>query len=144
MIATLGWPTLEQRRTDSRLVVMYRIVHSMIDIPANLCLHSAAVSPYVIWSRSAVQTSTDTPSSQRPHDYETGFQYLSPQPRHWTASRQAWPLCTRRTCFYWFLSSTFIRLYSHSASMLLRGPCTFWEEEGLRNCWTVRLEGYVR
>ena len=44
MIATLGWPTLQQRRTDARLVLMYRIVHHLIDIPADLYLHPATVS----------------------------------------------------------------------------------------------------
>ena len=44
MIASLGWPTLQQRHTDSRLVLMYRIVHNLTDIPADLYLHSAAVS----------------------------------------------------------------------------------------------------
>ncbi|MCG8078976.1 MAG: hypothetical protein JAY75_22405, partial [Candidatus Thiodiazotropha taylori] len=44
MIATLGWPTLQQRRTDARLVLMYRIIHNLIDIPASLYLHPANVS----------------------------------------------------------------------------------------------------
>ena len=44
MIATLGWPTLQQRRTDARLILMYRVVTNLIDIPADQFLHRATVS----------------------------------------------------------------------------------------------------
>jgi hypothetical protein len=33
MISDLGWPTLQERRVNAKLVMVYRIVHHLIDIP---------------------------------------------------------------------------------------------------------------
>ena len=33
MIANLGWSTLQQRRTEARLVMVYHITHDLVDIP---------------------------------------------------------------------------------------------------------------
>ena len=33
MIATLGWRSLEQRRTDSRLCLFYKIIHGLVAVP---------------------------------------------------------------------------------------------------------------
>ncbi|MEW8548097.1 MAG: reverse transcriptase family protein, partial [Candidatus Thiodiazotropha sp.] len=44
MINDLGWETLQQRRTQAKLVMMYRITHGLIDIPATQLLHPAALS----------------------------------------------------------------------------------------------------
>ena len=33
MVDSLGWRTLEQRRADTRLVLFYKIVHSLVAIP---------------------------------------------------------------------------------------------------------------
>ena len=61
---------------------------------------------------------------------------LSPIATAQSVSRQAWPLSTRhqRTCFYrfffqYFYSSSHIILYSHSASMLHRGPALFGKKK---------------
>ena len=44
MISDLGWESLQQRRSDSRLVMIYRITHSLIDIPVSLYLHPSSLS----------------------------------------------------------------------------------------------------
>ena len=44
MITTLGWPSLQQRRADAKLVLVYRITHHLVDIPAPVFLHPAAVT----------------------------------------------------------------------------------------------------
>ena len=44
MIATLGWPTLQQRRTDNRLVLTYKIIYNLIEIPAQQFFRPATVS----------------------------------------------------------------------------------------------------
>ena len=44
MIANLGWQPLQQRRTDARLVLMYRITYMLIDIPASMFLHPSTLS----------------------------------------------------------------------------------------------------
>ena len=43
MITNLGWSSLQQRRTEARLVMMYRITHDLVDIPAAQYLHPATV-----------------------------------------------------------------------------------------------------
>ena len=35
MIATLGWPTLEQRRKTFRTIMMYKIVNNLVEIPTD-------------------------------------------------------------------------------------------------------------
>ena len=35
MIATLGWPTLEQRRKTLRTIMMYKIVNNLVEIPTD-------------------------------------------------------------------------------------------------------------
>ena len=42
MIAKLSWPSLQQRRQDARLVMLYRIGHNLVDIPAAMFLHRTA------------------------------------------------------------------------------------------------------
>ena len=44
MIANLGWCPLQQRRNDAKLVMIYRITHSHIDIPADQFLHPVILS----------------------------------------------------------------------------------------------------
>jgi len=44
MIATLGWPTLQQRRADSRCILMYRIIHGQVDIPSSTYLHPSTAT----------------------------------------------------------------------------------------------------
>ena len=44
MITDLRWETLLQRRTQAKLVMMYRITHSLIDIRAPQLLHLAALN----------------------------------------------------------------------------------------------------
>ena len=41
MITNLGWSSLQQRRIEARLVMMYRITHDLVDIPAAQYLHPA-------------------------------------------------------------------------------------------------------
>ena len=43
MITNLGWSSLQQRRIEARLVMMYRITHDLVDIPAAQYLHPATV-----------------------------------------------------------------------------------------------------
>ena len=39
MIGRLQWPSLQQRREHAKLVMVYKISHSLIDIPAVMYLH---------------------------------------------------------------------------------------------------------
>ena len=43
MIANLGLSSLQQRRTEARLVMMYHITHDLVDIPVAQYLHPATV-----------------------------------------------------------------------------------------------------
>jgi hypothetical protein len=38
MLKELKWPTLQQRRTNTKVVMMYRIVHHLIAIPSQMYL----------------------------------------------------------------------------------------------------------
>jgi len=38
MLKELKWPTLQQRRTNTKMVMMYRIVHHLIAIPSQIYL----------------------------------------------------------------------------------------------------------
>ena len=38
IIATLGWPTLAERRIKTRLIMMYKITHALIAIPNNILI----------------------------------------------------------------------------------------------------------
>ena len=44
MVFNLGWETLQQRRTQAKLVMMYRITYVLIDISATTLLHPATHS----------------------------------------------------------------------------------------------------
>ena len=41
MLKELKWPTLQQRRTNTKVVMMYRIVHHLIAIPSQMYLTPA-------------------------------------------------------------------------------------------------------
>ena len=40
MIDTLGWRSLEQRRADARLIMFYKIVHGLAEIPLSSYIHT--------------------------------------------------------------------------------------------------------
>ena len=42
MINTLGWRSLEQRRADARLIMFYKIVHGLVEIPLPSYIHRQA------------------------------------------------------------------------------------------------------
>ena len=44
MISNLGWETLQERRTEAKMVMMYRITHGLIDISATSLRHPATLS----------------------------------------------------------------------------------------------------
>ena len=44
MISDLGWEPLQQRRSDTRLVMIYRITHCLVDITASTYLHPSSLS----------------------------------------------------------------------------------------------------
>ena len=44
MIPDLGWEPLYQRRANFKLVMVYRIMYGLINIPASLYLHPSALS----------------------------------------------------------------------------------------------------
>ena len=44
MIQNLEWPSLQQRRSDAKLVMMYRITYNLIDIPAAAYLHPSGLT----------------------------------------------------------------------------------------------------
>ena len=44
MITSLGWPPLQQRRADAKLVLMYRTIHNLVDIPCSAYYHPAVMS----------------------------------------------------------------------------------------------------
>ena len=35
MIATLGWPNLEQRHEVPRIILMYKIVNNLVEVPTD-------------------------------------------------------------------------------------------------------------
>ena len=39
MLKDLGWPTLQQRRSDTKLLMVYRITQDLIDIPSDQFFH---------------------------------------------------------------------------------------------------------
>jgi hypothetical protein len=41
MLKELKWPPLQQRRTNTKMVMMYRIIHHLIAIPSQMYLTSA-------------------------------------------------------------------------------------------------------
>ena len=43
MLINLNWPTLEERRTKAKLIMLYRVLNNLVDIPHPL---SFANSPY--------------------------------------------------------------------------------------------------
>ncbi|KAH3704427.1 hypothetical protein DPMN_079483 [Dreissena polymorpha] len=76
MIASLGWQSLQTRRTDASFVLMYRITHYLIEAQP-ICTSIQLLCPYregemyASSSHPAEQTFTDTPSSQQPLDCGT-------------------------------------------------------------------------
>jgi len=44
MIEDLGWPPLQKRREDTKLIMMYRITYGLIDIPASRFLHPSTLT----------------------------------------------------------------------------------------------------
>ena len=44
MISNLGWETLQERRTEAKMVMMYRITYGLIEISATSLLHLATLS----------------------------------------------------------------------------------------------------
>ena len=44
MIADLGWQTLQERRTNSKLVMTYRILHGLVEIPKGMFFHPTAIN----------------------------------------------------------------------------------------------------
>jgi hypothetical protein len=72
MIATLGWPTLQQRREETKLVLVYRITHGLVDIPAqpyfqpaNLTTRGRASGYYLPFCRTDVLRHSFFPSAIR-------------------------------------------------------------------------------
>ena len=43
-ISNLGWKTLQERRTEAKMVMMYRITHNLTDISATSLLHQTTLS----------------------------------------------------------------------------------------------------
>ena len=95
MIRDLEWPSLQQRREDSKVVLMYRIKTYP---PRHTCAlsavrpadtHSGPQSP------SAELTSTDTHSFPPAFDYGTSFRSTLPLPSPWRPSRQGSQAPTR-------------------------------------------------
>ena len=103
--------------------------------------HTQEDTAFVIWYRTAEQTSTCTPSSSRAPDFGTSYQNTSPCQRPLRASRGVWQvfISLYRTVFRDFnLQQLFYRhlvaphhnlVNSPSTTMLQSGPCTVWEEE---------------
>jgi hypothetical protein len=44
MLDELGWPTLEQRRKEAKLVMLYRVVHQLVAIPSTLLIPVSAAT----------------------------------------------------------------------------------------------------
>ena len=44
MISDLGWPSLQQRRVDAKLTMVYKITHYLVEIPAATFLHPSTTS----------------------------------------------------------------------------------------------------
>jgi len=69
MIAILGWPTLQQRRTDARLVLIYRVIHGYVEIP---CSNYISVRPLLHSDTTAI-TSSDLLPFCRTDTYRHSF-----------------------------------------------------------------------
>jgi len=82
MIADLEWQTLQERRVNAKLVMVYRIVHELIDIPSSL-FHPATLNTrghhlkFLVPSAGSI--STGTPSFPREPDCGTACQSTSPR-----------------------------------------------------------------
>ena len=72
MISELGWPTLQQRRSNAKLVMVYRITHDLIDIPMAQFFHHLTLGGHgyghryhVPYCRTDVQKHSFFPSAIR-------------------------------------------------------------------------------
>ena len=80
MLTSLEWQTLEQQRRISRLAMMYKIQHQLVDIDRDLYLRPGDSRTRVnIGSsrRGPIMTLSETPSSKE--QYENGTTYQTPQ-----------------------------------------------------------------
>ena len=68
MLAELGWPTLEQRRNHSRLVMLFKILHGLAYVQHNFLLHAS----YARHSRH-INQHTFTPFQPRTNYYKYSF-----------------------------------------------------------------------
>ena len=94
MIANLSWSSLQQRRTEARLVMMYRITHDLVYIPVAQYLHPATVmhirGPSQSYMLPFCRTDvTVTHSSPQESAFGINCQSMPPPPRPWTLSRLA-------------------------------------------------------
>ena len=99
MISNMGWETLQQRRTQAKLVMVYRITYGLIDISATTLLHQATLStrgnsmrylpPYC-------RTDIYRCSFFRPgYAFGTSCRIISSQRQPWRPSREGRPVTMR-------------------------------------------------
>ena len=114
MIADLVWESLHQRRVNAKLVMVYRIVYGLIDIPwYPICtqLHwKPEATRYVTWSPTAERIFTGAPTSLQPSDCGTNCRKALWLPQPLKPSGWGWPARINyiQTVFILLLTCTFI------------------------------------
>ena len=92
MISSLCRESLQQRRTDARLVMIYRITHDPADIPAAQFLRPATVSPFAAKTNATCYHSVESMCnhcSQLESVFGINCRSMLQQPGSWKPSRWA-------------------------------------------------------
>ena len=92
MISSLCWESLQQRRTDARLVMIYLITHDPADIPAAQYFRTATVSPLAVKTNATCYHSVElmcNHCSQLESVFGINCQSMLQQPGSWKPSRWA-------------------------------------------------------
>ena len=95
MIANLGWSSLQQRRTEARLVMMFGITHDFVDIPVAQYLQHPAKVMHIRGPSQRYMLQFCRTDMYYHSFFPAGIQLwnqlpsMSPPPRPWNPSRQA-------------------------------------------------------
>ena len=80
MLVGLGWRSLEDRRTDSRLCLFYNIVHGLIAVP---------LPPYVVHTQVFTRHSASHPLAFRQIHTAADYYKYGHWPVEWAASKHS-------------------------------------------------------
>ena len=81
MLQQLQWPTLQKRRAEAKICMMYRIVYNLVDIPASHPTPTISVRGHSMRFQVPYARTIRDPSSLTPLGYGTVF------PNLWSAAR---------------------------------------------------------